>query len=79
MADSTAARKQAEGAARHVEGMYNKDSKVGFVRTSRRIREILLFVQTVDPKDLAASSGVSGRFIDPKEHDAEIAKYKKGR
>ncbi|UJR21027.1 hypothetical protein I4U23_024127 [Adineta vaga] len=58
MADSEAARKQAEGAHRHVDGLLSKDPK------------------KVDIKDLTGSSDSSSRYIDPKEHDAEIEKYK---
>ncbi|CAF1525997.1 unnamed protein product [Adineta ricciae] len=58
MADSAAARKQAEGAHRHVEGLMSKDPK------------------KMDPKELAASSDASGRFIDPKKHDAEVSQLK---
>jgi B-cell receptor-associated protein 31 len=58
MADSTAARKQAEGAHRHLETLMSDDPKKS------------------DPRQIAAS-GDSSRYIDPKEHDAEIEKYKK--
>jgi B-cell receptor-associated protein 31 len=56
MADSSAARKQAEGAHRHLDGLMSNDSK------------------KMDPREIAAGS--SSRYIDPKEHDAEIEKYK---
>ena len=55
MADSTAARKQAEGAHRHIEGLMSADGKE------------------------VAASGDASRFIDPKEHKAEVEKFKKGR
>ncbi|CAF1318121.1 unnamed protein product [Adineta ricciae] len=54
MADSAAARKQAEGAHRHLEGLTSNDP------TKR------------DSKDLPVPSAPAGRYIDPKEHDAEI-------
>lgn len=56
MADSAAARKQAEGAHRHVEALMKNDPKKD------------------DPTTTNASAPV--RYIDPKEHDAEIEKYK---
>jgi len=58
MADSSAARKQAEGAHRHLEGLMSKDSK------------------KIDPREIVASPGNPPRYIDPKENDIEIEKYK---
>jgi len=58
MADSSAARKQAEGAHRHLEGLLSNDPK------------------KIDPREIVASSGNPPRYIDSKEHDAEIEKYK---
>jgi len=59
MADSTAARKQAEGAHRHLEGLMSDDPK------------------KIDPREIVQSPGNPARYIDPKEHDIEIEKYKK--
>ena len=42
MADSVAARKQAEGAQRHAEGLLNKDSKVRSARKSKRRNDCLV-------------------------------------
>lgn len=75
MADSAAARKQAEGAHRHLEGLMSTDGKVVYATSMERKRSSVAF-QKLDPKDIAATT--SGRFIDPKEHDAEIEKYKQG-
>jgi B-cell receptor-associated protein 31 len=59
MADSAAARKQAEGAHRHLEGLMSDDPK------------------KIDPRDIPVSAGNPPRYIDPKEHDAEIEKLKR--
>jgi B-cell receptor-associated protein 31 len=58
MADSTAARKQAEGAHQHIQGLMSKDPA------------------KIDPREIPLSSGEAPRYIDPKEHDAEIEKLK---
>jgi len=58
MADSTAARKQAEGAHRHLEGLMSKDPK------------------KIDPREIVASPGNPPRYVDQKELDAEVEKYK---
>jgi B-cell receptor-associated protein 31 len=58
MADSAAARKQAEGAHRHLEGLMAGDSS------------------KIDPREIPVTSGDPPRYVDPKEHDAEIEKYK---
>ncbi|CAF1040336.1 unnamed protein product [Rotaria sp. Silwood1] len=58
MADSAAARKQAEGAHRHLEGLMTNDKS------------------KLDPREIPISSDEPSRYIDPKEHDAEIEKYK---
>lgn len=58
MADSSAARKQAEGAHRHLEGLMSNDPK------------------KIDPREIVASPGNPPRYVDPKEHDAEIQKFK---
>ncbi|CAF1341831.1 unnamed protein product [Adineta steineri] len=58
MADSAAARKQAEGAHRHLEGLATADPS------------------TIDPREIPISAGDAPRYIDPKEHDAEIQKLK---
>ncbi|CAF2986744.1 unnamed protein product [Rotaria sp. Silwood2] len=59
MADSAAARKQAEGAHRHIEELMSTDKS------------------KVDTQEIPVSSDEGSRFINPKEHDAEIEKYKK--
>ncbi|CAF3354176.1 unnamed protein product [Rotaria socialis] len=60
MAESTAARKQAEGAHRHLqEAMQNNDS------------------DKLSQQEKSTSSGHGSNFIDPKEYDAEIERYKK--
>jgi B-cell receptor-associated protein 31 len=58
MADSAAARKQAEGAHRHLEGLMANDPT------------------KIDPREIVASPGNPPRYIDEKEHDAEIEKFK---
>jgi B-cell receptor-associated protein 31 len=58
MADSVAARKQAEGAHRHLEGLATNDPA------------------KLDPREIPLSTGNAPRYIDPKEHDAEIEKFK---
>ncbi|UJR28485.1 hypothetical protein I4U23_009723 [Adineta vaga] len=58
MADSAAARKQAEGAHRHLESLPTNDSG------------------KVDPREIPLPSAPPSRYIDPKEHDAEITKMK---
>jgi len=58
MIDSTAARKQAEGAHRHLEGLMSNDPT------------------KIDPREIVASPGNPPRYIDPKEHDVEIEKFK---
>jgi len=59
MVDSSAARKQAEGASRHLQGLMSNDP------------------EKFDPRESVATPGSSSRFIDPKEHDAAVEKYKK--
>jgi B-cell receptor-associated protein 31 len=58
MADSAAARKQAEGAHRHLETLSSNDPA------------------KLDPREIPLSSGDAPRYIDPKEHDAEIGQLK---
>jgi len=58
MVDSAAARKQAEGARRHLEGLSSNDPT------------------KLDPREIPVSSGDAPRFVDTKEHDAEIEKLK---
>jgi len=58
MADSTAARKQAEGARRHLEGIMSQDPS------------------KIDPSEIVASSTNPPRYVDPKQHEAEVEKYK---
>lgn len=55
MADSAAARKQAEGAHRHLATVMDKDAKKTDVKPS----------------------GDASRFIDPKQHDEEVEKYRR--
>jgi len=59
MADSAAARKQAEGAHRHLEELMSGDPK------------------KMDSREIPIASSSAQRFIDPKEHDAEIEKMKR--
>jgi len=56
MADATAARKQAEGAHRHLEGLKSNDPA------------------KLDPREIPLPADDTGRYIYPKEHDAEIQK-----
>jgi len=58
MADSNAARKQAEGAHRHLEGLKTNDPS------------------KIDPREIPVTSGNPPRYIDPKQHDAEVEQYK---
>jgi hypothetical protein len=76
MAESEAARKQAEGAHRHIEGLMSKDPAVRFYFYLIKLK--IYFFKKIDPREIPVSSGDAPRYIDPKVHDAEIEKLKQG-
>lgn len=81
MADSAAARKQAEAAARHLEGLASNDPSVRFyylqiIKKNQSYSKF--YFKKLDPREIPLSKDDAPRFIDPKQHDAEIEKYKRG-
>jgi hypothetical protein len=44
----------------------------------KKFCKFYLFFKKLDPREIPLSSGDAPRYIDPKEHDAEIGQLKQG-
>jgi len=79
MNDSLAARKQAEAARHHLEGLGTKDATV---RAKQKflfcLKSFVFNLKKLDPSIIPAPSADTGRIIDPKEHDALVEQLKRG-
>jgi hypothetical protein len=42
------------------------------------VKKIVNFFKKIDPREIPVSPGDAPRYIDPKQHDAEIEKLKQG-